>query len=313
MTTKIFIDGEAGTTGLEIRQRLQSCSHDDITFIQIPFEKRKDMQARRQALNAADIAILCLPDAAACESVRLVDNPHTCIIDASTVHRISPDWVYGFPEMTPEQAGIIAQARRIANPGCYPQGVIALLRPLSDAGYLPQDAHLTVHGVSGYSGGGRQMIEAYQQAHPAPFFPYGLTLSHKHLPEMQRYAQLFHPPLFLPAVVNCYRGMMIQIPVHLSVFTRMPSAEDVYEAFRARYAGMPFIRVCPPLQEERLDDLSLTLLNNTNYMNLYVSENKKTQQMLLLAVYDNLGKGASGSLIQCLNLVLQKEQTLGLL
>lgn len=312
MVVTVFIDGEAGTTGLEIRTQLAPRS--DVALLQIPEEFRKDPKWRKEALNTAEIVLLCLPDLAARESVALLENPTTRIIDASTAHRLAPGWVYGFPEMTPSQAHSIAQAQRVANPGCYPQGVIALIRPLIEAGILDSDNQITVHGVSGYSGGGRSMIEAYlhEKEHAVPFLPYNLSFSHKHLPEMRSYGGLARDPLFLPAVLNCFRGMSILIPLFLNQFKKKCSAEEIWTLFQERYSAGSFVSVAPLDRQDRIAALSPTALNHTNQMRLYVFGDLEKEQLLLAAVYDNLGKGASGSAIQCLNLMLGKDPKTGL-
>lgn len=306
MMAKIFIDGEHGTTGLQIRARL--AGRKDIQLISVPVERRKDPAARAEFLNAADIAILCLPDDAARESVSLIENDTTRVIDASTAHRVADGWTYGFPEMDGGQAEAIAKAKRVANPGCWPQGPIALLRPLVSAGLLPADFPVTVNGISGYSGGGRSMIEDYEaKGKDAPeFLPYGLTLSHKHLPELRAYAKLARDPLMQPAVGNFAQGMITAVPLQLGHLDRVPKGKELYEAITGHYAALKasLVEVAPFATVERSSEIEPERLNNTDRMQLYVFANDARAQALLLAVYDNLGKGASGAAVQNLDLML---------
>jgi N-acetyl-gamma-glutamyl-phosphate reductase len=306
MAAKIFIDGEAGTTGLQIRERL--AERRDLELLSIPAESRKDKAVRAALLNEADIAILCLPDDAARESVSLIENDRTKVIDASTAHRVADGWAYGFPEMSREQAGVIAAAKRVANPGCWPQGPIATLRPLVEAGLLPADFPVTVNGISGYTGGGRSMIEDYRAKgeDAAEYMPYGLTFTHKHLPEMQRYAKLDRVPLFQPVVGNFAQGMVVTVPLQLSHLPRVPKGADLHAAIADYYAGIEggFVEVAPFENPERTPDLDPEIYNNTNRMRLHVFANDVTAQALLVAVYDNLGKGASGAAVQNMDLML---------
>jgi N-acetyl-gamma-glutamyl-phosphate reductase len=306
MAAKIFIDGEAGTTGLQIRERL--AERRDLELLSIPAESRKDKAVRAALLNEADIAILCLPDDAARESVSLIENDRTKVIDASTAHRVADGWAYGFPEMSREQAGVIAAAKRVANPGCWPQGPIATLRPLVEAGLLPADFPVTVNGISGYTGGGRSMIEDYRAKgeDAAEYMPYGLTFMHKHLPEMQRYARLDRVPLFQPVVGNFAQGMVVTVPLQLSHLPRVPKGADLHAAIADYYAGIEggFVEVAPFENPERTPDLDPEIYNNTNRMRLHVFANDVTAQALLVAVYDNLGKGASGAAVQNMDLML---------
>lgn len=306
MTAKIFIDGEHGTTGLQIRSRL--VGRQDIELLSIPVERRKDPAARAEYLNAADIAILCLPDDAARESVSLIENGSTRVIDASTAHRVADGWTYGFAEMDRDQAALIAKALRIANPGCWPQGPIALLRPLITAGLLPADFPVTVNGISGYSGGGRSMIEDYEAkgADAPEFLPYGLSLNHKHLPELQTYAKLAREPLMQPAVGNFAQGMMTVVPLQLGQLERVPKGEELHAAIADHFVGLKSskVDVAPLMSLERSPELEPEHLNDTDRMRLYVFANDARAQALLIAVYDNLGKGASGAAVQNLNLML---------
>jgi N-acetyl-gamma-glutamyl-phosphate reductase len=309
---KIYIDGEAGTTGLQIRDRL--AARDDIELLAIDPEKRKDMDERRRLLNAADVAILCLPDDAARESVSLIDNDRTAVIDASTAHRVAPGWTYGFAEMAKEQAVAIAGSKRVANPGCWPQGLIAGIRPLIEAGLLPAGAALSYNGVSGYSGGGRKMVEDYSSAaDPAPFLPYGLTFKHKHLPEMSAYTGLSHAPQFQPSVGNFAQGMLTFVPLRLWSVAPGVKARAIHELLAERYAGETFVKVMPFEATERLSSLDPRTLNGTNELRLYVFADASGEEALIVSLYDNLGKGASGAAVQNLNLMLGRPATTGLL
>ncbi|MDR6666893.1 N-acetyl-gamma-glutamyl-phosphate reductase [Rhizobium sp. 1399] len=305
MAAKIFIDGEAGTTGLQIRERL--AERRDLELLSIPTESRKDKAVRAALLNEADIAILCLPDDAAKESVSLIENDGTKVIDASTAHRVAEGWAYGFPEMSKEQAGAIASAKRVANPGCWPQGPIATLRPLIEAGLVPADFPVTVNGISGYTGGGRTMIEDYvAKGEDAPeYMPYGLSFKHKHLPELQRYAKLGRVPFFQPVVGNFAQGMVVTVPLQLSHLPKVPKGADLHAAIADYYAGIKgFVEVAPLEVSERTPELNPEIYNNTNRMRLHVFANDDIAQALLVAVYDNLGKGASGAAVQNMDLML---------
>ncbi|MBA5778612.1 N-acetyl-gamma-glutamyl-phosphate reductase [Stappia sp. F7233] len=314
MVAKIFIDGEAGTTGLQIRERL--ARRRDITLLAIPQDKRKDLSARAALLNEADVAILCLPDDAARESVSLIENGTTKVIDASTAHRVAEGWAYGFAEMTREQGDVIATARRVANPGCWPQGPIAMLRPLIAAGLVGADYAVSVNGISGYSGGGRSMIEAYEAegAAAAPYMPYALGLNHKHLPEMTAYATLDNTPLFQPTVGNFAQGMVTVVPLHYALLPGSPSGAKLHEAIADHFAGIAggFVEVAPLEAVEKTPDLNPQVFNGSNRMRLHVFANDKRGQALLIAVYDNLGKGASGAAVQNLNLMLGVDQATSL-
>ena len=315
MTSRVFIDGEAGTTGLQIRARL--AGRDDMELLSIDHARRKDAAERQRLLNAADVVLLCLPDDAAREALALIDDPHTRVIDASTAHRVAEGWTFGFAELTPAHAAAIAGATRVANPGCYSTGAIALLRPLVDAGLLPRDFPLTVNAVSGYSGGGRQLIEAFESPPPGeppapPFFLYGLTLAHKHLPEMQHYAGLARAPLFVPSVAAFRQGMLVSVPLATWALPGTPKAADLHAALAAHYAGGEFVRVMPLADAAAAARLDPQALNGSNDMQLWVFANESSGQALLVAQLDNLGKGASGAAVQCLNLMLGLDAGAGL-
>ena len=306
MAAKIFIDGEAGTTGLQIRERL--AGRRDLEVLSIDADKRKDLSERKRLLNAADVAILCLPDDAARESVSLVDNEKTKIIDASTAHRVADGWAYGFAEMDAGQAEKIAAAKRVANPGCWPQGAIATLRPVIEAGLIPAGFPVTVHGISGYTGGGRSMVADYEAAgeDANEFLPYGLSFKHKHLPELQAYAKLAAAPLFTPAVGAFAQGMITIVPLQLWTLPKVPTGKDLHAAIADHFAGIAggFVEVAPLVEAERTPELNPELYNGTNRMRLHVFANDAKAQAALVAVYDNLGKGASGAAVQNLNLML---------
>lgn len=312
MVYRIFIDGEAGTTGLKIRGLL--AKRNDIELLTIDAAHRKNEMMRRDALNAADIAILCLPDIAAREAVAMIGDEQTRIIDASTAHRTADGWVYGFAEMTRTQHQAIANARRVTNPGCYPQGVIACLRPLIAAGIVPTNYPVNVHAISGYSGGGKAMIEQYQLAEAnSPYWPYGLDFAHKHLPEMQHHALMRYPPLFQPAVGNYAQGMLTMAPLHLSLLPKLIHAADIHAILASHFNEAEFIEVMPygegSIHEANLDPQSL---NDTNMMHLHVFANDQQGHVMLTALYDNLGKGASRAAIQNLNIMLGVHHTTGL-
>jgi N-acetyl-gamma-glutamyl-phosphate reductase len=308
MSTKptIFIDGEAGTTGLQIRDRLKG--RTDLELVSIDPSRRKDASARRELLNSVDVAILCLPDEAAIEAVELIEaGSKTRVIDASTAFRINPDWAYGFPELDAKNADRIANAKRVANPGCWPQGLIALVKPLIAAGLLSAEAPLTYGGVSGYSGGGKKMIEDYEAKRDAAshFAPYALTMNHKHLPEMKHYTGLKHDVLFQPVVGNIAQGMLTTVPLHLSQMKSGVTGADIHAAISAYHNQARFIAVSAL---DNADVLDPQALNNTNNMRLNVFANDKRGQVVLMAIYDNLGKGASGAAVQNLNLMIGADE-----
>ena len=315
ITTENLIDGEAGTTGLQIASRL--AARRDLELLRLDDSRRKDDGARRAQLNAADLVVLCLPDDAAKQAVTMVENPSTRIIDASSAHRVSDGWEYGFPEYDHAQRQRLRNAKRISNPGCYAVAAVAIIHPLVEAGLIPADWPITITGVSGYSGGGKTLIAAFEDDdHPAPIhsavYHYGLTLNHKHVPEISRWGGLSHAPIFLPTVGRYYRGMLVQLPVPLWALPRELSARDLHEALRVHYHGEEFVRVAAYDEAGDLRSIDPEDRNDTNELRLYVLHNESTRQCVVVAQLDNLGKGASGQAVQCLNLVLGFDERLGL-
>jgi N-acetyl-gamma-glutamyl-phosphate reductase len=309
MTHTLFIDGAVGTTGLEIADRLSGRS--EFTQIILSEDKRKDVAARREALNDADFVILCLPDDAAKEAVVMTTSNSTRIIDASTAHRVDPAWTYGFPEFRKGQHERIAEARLVSNPGCYPTGFLALVAPLVQAGLIPSDWPYTVNAVSGYSGGGKALIERFEGGgDDIGFRTYGLDLDHKHVPEMQRHAGLALAPIFSPAVVKAFRGMMVEVPLPISVMPGSDSPDEMREALAAHYAASPVVTIHAEMAPSEL--LILNTQEPSDRLDLYVMGSPKGDQVRLMAMLDNLGKGASGAAVQNLNIMAGLDEVSGL-
>ena len=315
MSARVFIDGDAGTTGLQIRARL--AERRDVELLRLPDDQRKDPAQRARLLNAADLVILCLPDEAARESVALIESPSVKVIDASSAHRVASGWTYGFPEMTPGQLREIAGAQRVTNPGCYPTGAIALIRPLIEDGLLPADTPISINAVSGYSGGGRKRIESFEDPGAdnhttSTYRAYGLGLSHKHVEEIRQRSGLTHRPLFAPSIGRFHQGMMVQVPLQLWALPGAPKLRDLHAALDARYRGQGFVTVAPLAEAPNSVELDPEALNGSNDMRLHVFGNEEGEQALLIAVLDNLGKGASGAAVQNMNLMLDLAPDTGL-
>lgn len=301
----VYIDGDQGTTGLQIHERLRD--RTDLRLVTLPDAERKDPARRAEAINASNIAILCLPDAAAREAVGFIRNSTVRVIDASSAHRTEPDWVYGFPEMVDGHAQIIAHARRVTNPGCYPTGAIGLLRPLQQAGLLPRDYPVSIHAVSGYSGGRRAAVDAFESngaARAQPLQVYGLALAHKHVPEIQLHAGLAHRPLFVPAYGAYRQGIVLTVPIELRLLPVGITGEALHACLAHHYAGARHVEVTPLADTRAITHLDPQALNGSNDLRLSVFFNAEHGQVLLAAVFDNLGKGASGAAVQNLDLML---------
>ncbi|HVP83889.1 MAG TPA: N-acetyl-gamma-glutamyl-phosphate reductase [Rhizomicrobium sp.] len=316
MTARIFIDGAAGTTGLEIHERLGA--RRDLQVVTLDDASRKDAAARKRALNEADVVILCLPDDAARQAVAMIENPEVRVIDASTAHRVADGWTYGFAEMDKEQRAKIAASKRVSNPGCYPTGFIALLRPLIADGLLQGNAPFSVNAVSGYSGGGKAMIEEFEKKDSPTYVEtvsriYALTLAHKHVAEMQTHTYLSHPPVFAPSVGRYYRGMIVEVPLNLWSFRSKPKVDDLQQTLEAAYKDCALVKVASRAEAAGLKALDAEMLKNRNDMKLFVFGNDDTQQARLVAVLDNLGKGAGGAAVQNLNIMLGLPETEGLI
>ncbi|PRY07790.1 N-acetyl-gamma-glutamyl-phosphate reductase [Paraburkholderia sp. BL25I1N1] len=304
----VFIDGDQGTTGLQIHERLRN--RTDIRLFTLGDTDRKDPRRRAEAINACDIAILCLPDAAALEAVGAIVNPAVRVIDASSAHRTNPDWTYGFPEMTPGQAELIASARRVTNPGCYPTGAIGLLHPLVQAGLIPDHYPISIHAVSGYSGRGRAGVEEHEgpgAANASSYQVYGLELAHKHTPEIQQHAGLAQRPIFVPAYGAFRQGIVLTVPLASRLLATGVAGAMLHTCLARHYAEKTHVRVSPLHESSALKHLDPQVLNGTNNMHLSVFHNVEHGQILLSAVFDNLGKGASGAAVQNLNLMLTRQ------
>lgn len=315
-THTVFVDGQEGTTGLRIHEYL--AQRADIQLLKIAADKRKDAVERARLLNEADVVFLCLPDAAAREAVFMVNNSRTCVIDASTAHRVAPGWVFGVPELAPGQRDALRKAKRIANPGCHSTAFIALLRPLVDAGIVPRELPVSATSITGYSGGGKKMIEEYQTAGRNPQLdaprPYGLKLSHKHVPEMMAYTGLTTKPVFMPIVGPFYKGLAVSVPLHFAQLKAGTDGAALVRAYEKHYEGERFVRVMPLVStaaggaEPQFFDVQGS--NDTNRIDLFVFADDK--QAIVIAREDNLGKGASGAAVQCMNLHLGCDEALGL-
>jgi N-acetyl-gamma-glutamyl-phosphate reductase len=313
MKHRVFVDGQEGTTGLRINEYLAARS--DVEVLRIDADRRKDAAERARLLNAADVAFLCLPDAASREAAALVTNPNTCLIDASTAHRTVPGWVFGLPELAADQRAKIRGSKRLANPGCHASAFILLMRPLVDAGLVPASLGVSATSITGYSGGGKKMIEQYEAGGDARLDaprPYGLTLAHKHIPEMMAHTGLTTKPVFMPVVGKFYKGLAVSVPLHLASLPAGASPESLHAALAKRYDGERFIRVMPLRDAVTLEDgfFDVQACNDSNRVDLFVFANES--QVLLMSRLDNLGKGASGAAVQTMNVHLGLDEGLGL-
>jgi N-acetyl-gamma-glutamyl-phosphate reductase len=313
MKHRVFVDGQEGTTGLRINEYLAARS--DVEVLRIDADRRKDAAERARLLNAADVAFLCLPDAASREAAALVTNPDTCLIDASTAHRTVPGWVFGLPELAADQRAKIRASKRLANPGCHASAFILLMRPLVDAGLVPASLGVSATSITGYSGGGKKMIEQYEAGGDARLDaprPYGLTLAHKHIPEMMAHTGLTTKPVFMPIVGKFYKGLAVSVPLHLASLSAGVSAESLHAALTQRYDGERFIRVMPLRDAATLEEgfFDVQACNDSNRVDLFVFANES--QVLLMSRLDNLGKGASGAAVQTMNVHLGLDEGLGL-
>jgi N-acetyl-gamma-glutamyl-phosphate reductase len=316
MAAKVFIDGAAGTTGLEIRERL--AGRRDVELVVLDEQRRKDANARRDALNSTDVVILCLPDDAAREAVSLIENPAVRVIDPSTAHRVSAGWVFGFPELEKNRRAELRAAKRVTNPGCYPTGFLAIARPLVRAGIVPADWPMLCNAVSGYSGGGRSMIAEFEDKNAANYTQevvrtYALALEHKHVEEMRVHAGLTHRPLFAPTVGRFYRGMLVEVPLQLWSLPGNPSVASVHAALADAYSGEALIDVASLQESAAKKTLDAEDMKDSNRLKLYVFGNEKQRQARVVATLDNLGKGAAGACVQNLNVMMGWPETTGLI
>ena len=315
MSPTIFIDGEHGTTGLQIRTRLEK--RKDIDLISLAVGDRRNVGLRRQMLNEADLVILCLPDEAARESVSMIENPIVKVIDASTAHRVAEDWVYGMPEYDINQKDLIAEAKRVSNPGCYAIASIGLLHPLTSTGLLPSDFPITINAISGYSGGGKTMIAEFENPEgesytEVPFRVYGMELEHKHVPEITKWSGLKGRPLFVPSVGRYHKGMIVQVPLQLWALPKKPTVAEVQKTLETHYEGCRFVTVESAGDVGKVSGLTPEKMNDTNELRLYVFGNDKRDQAILVGQLDNLGKGASGQAVQNMNIMLGLPEETGL-
>lgn len=315
MVATVFIDGEVGTTGLQIHARL--ADRNDVELVHLPDAERKDANRRREVLNDVDLAILCLPDDAAKEAVSLIDNPKTRVIDASTAFRVADGWVYGMPELDSAQTQLISGATRVSNPGCYPIATIAMVNPLVRAGLIPADWPVTINAISGYTGGGKSLINNFEDpddpAHTqTPFGVYGLPMEHKHVPEIQKFCGLSTRPLFMPSIGNYRKGMIVQVPLQLNALPGKPTPDDLHAVLTDYYAGKRFVSVATKDETAAVARLEPEWLNDTNELRLYVFGNEQRGHAVLMGLLDNLGKGASGCAVQNMNIMLGLPEATGL-